>query len=538
MTRRFTLVALALAFAGCSKRETPVEAGIRDGILHVGNSGEPRDLDPSTAVSNTENNIFQSIFEGLVNLGADGTTLLPGAAEKWDVSPDGRLYTFHLRPGQKWSNGDPLTSADFLYSFRRVLEPTLGAELSNYADWVVGAEDFRTGKTRDPETIGFRAPDPLTFEIRLRERAPFLLACLSNNPFLPLNRAALDRFGAYLRRDSEWTKPGNLVGNGPFRLKSWRVNQAVVVEKNPFYWDAARVRLNGVVYHPIEDLDAEERAFRGGLLHVTRNLPPVRLAVYRQERSPYLQSEPSASTMWVTFNNREAPFSDVRVRRAFALVTDREKLVSQVLRDGSKVADSLTVPNFGGYTARAKVRYAPEEGRALLAQAGFPGGVGFPRFTYTYTAVRPGQKELAEALQAMWARELGVQVELNQQEEKIWLDTLRTRKFQTAASSWSSGFSDPLDLAQNCLSTSPNDESNFDSREYDAAYAAAGQAASDEARLEEFQKMDAIIAREAPILPIYHRTINYLKLPSVHGWETNPIDLHPPRGVFLGGSGR
>lgn len=538
MTRRFKLVALALAFAGCSKRETPVEAGIRDGILHVGNSGEPRDLDPSTAVSNTENNIFQGIFEGLVNLGADGATILPGAAEKWDVSPDGRLYTFHLRPGQKWSNGDPLTSVDFLYSFRRVLEPKLGAELSNYADWVVGAEDFRTGKTRDPETIGFRAPDPLTFEIRLRERAPFLLACLSNNPFLPLNRAALDRFGAYLRRDSEWTKPGNLVGNGPFRLKSWRVNQAVVVEKNPFYWDVARVRLNGVVYHPIEDLDAEERAFRGGLLHVTRNLPPVRLAVYRQERSPYLQSEPSASTMWVTFNNREAPFSDVRVRRAFALVTDREKLVSQVLRDGSKVADSLTVPNFGGYTARAKVRCAPEEGRASLAQAGFPGGAGFPRFTYTYTAVRPGQKELAEALQAMWARELGVQVELNQQEEKIWLDTLRTRKFQTAASSWSSGFSDPLDLAQNCLSTSPNDESNFDSREYDAAYAAAGQAASDEARLEEFQKMDAIIAREAPILPIYHRTINYLKLPSVHGWETNPIDLHPPRGVFLGGSGR
>lgn len=538
MSRRLALFALAFALAGCSRRETPVDAGIRDGILHVGNSGEPRDLDPSTAVSNTENNIFLGLFEGLVNLGPDGATILPGAAEKWDVSPDGRVYTFHLRAGQRWSNGDPLTAADFLYSFRRVLEPRLAAELSNYADWVVGAEDFRQGKTTDPETIGFRAPGPLTFEIRLRERAPFLLACLSNNPFLPLNKAALDRFGAYLRRDSEWTKPGNLVSNGPFRLKSWRVNQSVVVEKNPFYWDATHVRLNGIVYHPIEDLDAEERAFRGGLLHVTRNLPPVRLAVYQQERSPYLQSEPSASTMWVTFNNTQAPFTDGRVRRAFALVTDREKLVTQVLRDGSKVADSLTVPNFGGYTARARLRYAPEEGRALLAQAGFPGGAGFPKFTYTYTAVRPGQKELAEALQAMWGRELGVRVELNQQEEKIWLDTLRTRKFQTAASSWSSGFNDPLDLAQCCLSTSPNDESSFASKEYDAAYAAAGQAPSDEARLEEFQKMDAIIAREAPILPIYHRTINYLRLPSVYGWNPNLLDLHPPRGVFLEASGR
>ncbi len=537
MTRRLTLVALVLAVAGCAKRESPVDAGIRDGILHVGNSGEPRDLDPSTAVSNTESNIFLGLFEGLVTLGSDGTTILPGAAEKWDVSPDGRVYTFHLRAGQKWSNGDPLTSADFLYSFRRVLEPKLAAELSNYADWVVGAQDFREGKTHDPETIGFVAPDPLTFVIRLRERAPFLLACIALNPFLPLDRAALDKFGAYLRRDSEWTKPGNLVSNGPFRLKSWRVNESVAVEKNPYYWDAAHVRLNGVVYHPIEDLDAEERAFRGGLLHITRGLPPVRLAVYRQEHSPFLQSEPSASTMYVTFNNTEAPFSDARVRRAFALATDREKLVSQVLRDGSKVADSLTMPDLGGYTARAKIRYAPDEGRALLAEAGFPGGAGFPRFTYTYTAVRPGQKELAEALQAMWAHELGVQVDLNQQEEKIWLDTLRTRKFQTAASSWSSGFSDPLDLAQLCLSTSPNDESSFNSKEYDAAYAAAGQAPSDEARLEEFQKMDAIIAREAPVLPIYHRTINYLKLPSVHGWETNLMDLHPPRGVWMKAEG-
>ena len=398
---------------------------------------------------------------------------------------------------------------------------------------MVGAQDYREGKTHDLDPMGFRAPDPLTFEIRCASGRLSCLACLAQNPFYPLHRPTIEKFDAYLRRDTVWTKPGNLVSNGPFRLTAWRVNQQVTVEKNPNYWDAAHVRLNGIVYHPIEDLDAEERAFRGGLLHVTRNLPTVRLPVYQQEHSPFLQSEPVAATMYVTFNTTEPPFSDPRVRRAFALVTDRDRMVAQVLRDGSQVADSLTVPGVGGYTARAKVRYSPDEGRTLLAQAGFPGGVGFPKLTYAYTAARPGQKELAEALQAMWAQELGVTVSLNQQEEKIWLDTLRTRKFQMAASSWTSGFNDPLDLLQLCLSTSPNCESSFKSREYDAAYQAAGQAPSDAARLEDFQKLDAIIAREAPIIPIYHRTVSYLKLPVVHGYENNLFDLHPPKGVWL-----
>ena len=189
----FAFCLLPFWLSGCGKRETPVEAGNREQILHLGNGAEPRDLDPHTSTSNTEANIVAALFEGLVIFAPDGKTVLPGAAERWDISPDGKVYTFHLRPGLKWSNGDPLTSEDFLYSFRRIIVPKLASEMAVYVNWVAGAQDFNGGKTTDPAAVGFRAPDPQTFEITLKERAPFWLALLAMNPFYPVHRATIEK---------------------------------------------------------------------------------------------------------------------------------------------------------------------------------------------------------------------------------------------------------------------------------------------------------------------------------------------------------
>ena len=375
------LLLLAATLGGCHRRETPVEVGNREQTLHLGNGSEPRDLDPHISSSVTESNILSALFEGLVNTTPDGHGIVPAAAERWDVSPDGRVYTFHLRRRLQWSNGDPLTSADFLYSFRRIIEPTLAAEFSVYADWVVGSQDYREGKTHDLNAVGFSAPDPLTFVTTLRERAPFWLALLAQAPFFPVHRATLEKYDSYLRRDGTWTRPGVLVSNGPFTLAEWRVNENVTAKKNPRYWDAARVRLNAVVFHPIDNTDTEERAFRGGLLHVTRYLAPVKLAGYRQEHPALIHADALAETKYIAFNVTKPPFDDARVRRAFALAVDREALVRDVLRDGSRAADSLTDPGTGigaPYTSHTRLPHDPEQRSRAVGRGGFPGRERFP----------------------------------------------------------------------------------------------------------------------------------------------------------------
>ena len=527
------LLPLFLA-VGCAKRETPADTGIREGILHVGNGAEPRNLDPTTAVSVTEAAVLGSLFEGLVNYAPDCRSVLPGAAERWDISPDGRVYTFHLRAGLKWSNGDVLTADDFLYAFRRLLEPALGAEDAIYADWVVGAQDYRTKKTHDLAAVGFRAPDPQTFEITLRERAPFFLGLLATNPWYPVERATLEKHGGYLNRESDWTRPGNLVGNGPFRLLAARTNDSITVEKNPSYWDAAHVRLRQVVYHPIDNAETEEKAFRGGRLHATRFVPASKLDGYRQDHAALLHSDPEVASNFVDFNVSRPPFNDVRVRRAFALAADRAAIVDEVLRDGSRAAVGLAVPGSGGYAPRAQLACDPARARALMTEAGFPNGANFPAVSVVFAPSQQGVQSVVEALQAMWQKELGVRVDLVAKEEKVWLDTIRTKDFSMLFDGWTSAINDPVDMLQNWLSQSPNNDTCWTSAAYDAEYAAAGQAANDAERLTHLQNADAILVDELPVIPVFHKNRCYLVLPAVDGWKDNLLGWHPPGGLFFG----
>ena len=529
------LLFFGLLTSGCHKHGSPVEIGDREQIFHLGNGAEPRDLDPATAVSNTEQTILGALFEGLVNLSPDGQTIVPGAAEKWEVSPDGLTYTFHLHPGLQWSNGDPLTAEDFLYSFRRIVEPKLGSEMAIYTDWVVGAKDYREERTHDFSGVGMSAPDPLTFRMTLRERAPFWLAILALPPFDPVHRPTIEKHDAYVRREGNWTRPESMVCNGPFVLREWRTNEFITAAKNPRYWDAAHVRLKEVVFHPIENVDAEERAFRGGLLHATRFLPVSKLDVYRHPPSPLLHADPLVSTKFIEVNVERAPFNDPRVRQAFALALDRDALVRDVRRDGSRAAASLCVPGSGpppGYTPRARLAHDPERARALLAQAGFAKGAGLPGIALVFSGTKAGDQALCEAMQAMWQTELGVHVELVSQEEKVRLDTVRTKNYQLLLYSWLD-INDPDMLLQLFLGQSPNNFSNWASADFDREFAAAGQAPTDAERWTHLQNADALLTDALPMIPLYHENQNYLVQTSVHGWQDNPLGWHLLTGVSL-----
>lgn len=527
-----SLVAAAsvvVLITGCQRRETDVEIGNRTGVLHLGLGAEPRDLDPTTNNGIAEIQIMGAIFEGLVNLSADGKTILPGAAERWEVSTDGLTLTFYLRPGLKWGNGDPLTADDFLYGFRRILEPTVGSEGADKTMPVVGARDYVAGLNKDPNSVGFRVVDPLTFEIKLEHPAPYFLGELVYDPFVPLHRPTMEKFKAYLRRDTKWTRAGNMIGNGAFRLKSWQPNESVVVEKNPLYWDAARVRLREVHFHSIDNADAEEIAFRGGRLHGTNSLATTKAENYRVTKSPFFRAEPALTTMWIAFNVTKPPFNDPRVRRAFALAIDRTALARDVMR-GMLPADTIVVDGAGGFPSRVQLKRDPERARALLTEAGFPDGRGFPAVTLPYTGPR---RDVCEAIQFMWQKELGVRVELAQTERKVWLDALRSHDFQFILTGWTSQVDDAVEWFGTFLSESPNNVPLWTNAEYDKRFVESERALTPAARFEQFHAMEAMLHQEMPVLPLYYGQRRFLLQTSLRGWESNPLNHHPVKDLWL-----
>src|SRR6185312_4669890 len=261
------LLVAVLVVSGCARRETAVQSGNREQVLHRGIGSEVGDLDPQLAANIAEGDIASALFEGLI--GEDPVDLhpVPGVAESWDASSDGLVYTFHLRANAKWSNGDPVTAQDFANSIRRVLTRTLAADYATMLYVLVNAEAYNKGTLTDFSQVGVKVIDSHTLRLSLDHPAPYFLSLLSHPVWYPIHLPTLEKYGSPYQRGSSWTRPGNFVGNGPFVLKEWKKAELIAVEKSPTYWDAASVRLNGINFRPSADVDGEERAFRGKQLH-------------------------------------------------------------------------------------------------------------------------------------------------------------------------------------------------------------------------------------------------------------------------------
>jgi len=512
-----------LSLPACAKRETAVESGARTQTLHVGNQSEPPDLDPHTNNSSVVSSIIGALFEGLLRLDPDGTTVRPGVAERWEISPDGLTYTLHLRADARWSNGDPVTADDFLAAFRRFLEPKLGCEGANIIFPVVGARDYLEGRSQDFSTVGIKAPDSRTLVLNLSFRAPYFLSILADGHLRPLHQPSLDQFGGRDRRGGKWTQPGNLISNGPFTLTEWKPNAVLVVTRNPRYWDASRVRLQAIHFYPIEDAAVEERTFRAGQLHATYGLPQAKIDAYANQRSPELRATPVLRSNFVTFSTQRPPFNDVRVRRAFALAIDRERLAASMLKGRGDPAFSYVRPGVGGYTFPPFHRYDAAEAKKLLAEAGFPGGAGFPAIDYVVGSRNQDDLLVAQALQQMWLQTLGVKVGIAPTEFKVWLDLLRTKSFSLTADTWNMGVNDPTDMLALGVTGDPNNDAGWTDPRYDTAFAAVNSATDEAARRAAIARCEQLIADEVPYAPVFFSIQNRLVHPSVVGWRDNAV---------------
>lgn len=473
-------------------------------VLNFGNGTEPQDLDPQIITGVPENKIVNALFEGLVAEGPTGADTVGGVAERWEISGDGLVYKFFLRANAKWSTGDPVTAQDFVSSYRRILTPSLASEYAYKLHHVVGAEAFNKGELKDFSQVGFAALDARTLQVTLKHRAPFLLEAMKHYSWFPVHIPTVEKFGGLARKGSAWTRPENLVGNGPYLLKEWRPNQRIVVTRSPTYWDRETVKLDTINFLPTESIDTEERMFRTGQVDRTNELPNTKIDTYKRDFAASYRQDPYYGVYFYRLNVTRPPLNDKRVRRALALAIDRESLVRNVTRGGQQPAYNFCPPS-PVFTSTARIAGDLAEAKRLLAEAGFPEGRGFPKVDILYNTSE-NHRAIAEAIQQMWRTRLGVEIGLANQEWKVYLDSQDTLNYGIARAGWIADYTDPNTFMDMWLTGGGNNDTGWSNAIYDRLVRESLAAGSEQERFAIYQKLEAILADELPVIPIYFYT--------------------------------
>lgn len=519
---------VAFSLASCTRSTSGPQVGKQ--IFFRGNGAEPKDLDPNTMTGQPEHHIAENLFEGLVEKHPEHCHSVPGAAERWTISKDGLSFTFYLRKNAKWSNGEPVTAKDFVYGWTRLLKPETAAEFAYQGYYFKNGKAFNTGKLKDASQLGFKAVDDYTLKVQLENPTPFFLRLLAHASLYPIHQATVEKHGM------SWTKPGKLVGNGAFMLAEWKLNQDVVLKPNPHYWDRASVKLEEAHILPVEKLDTEEKMFRSGKLHVTNEVPPDKIPVWRKDPGGVFENHPLLATYFYWFNVEKKPMDNKHLRRALVLSVDRQKLVDHVTLGGQMPGMMYTPPGAGGFQPK---RLYPsdlsrlEEAKQELKKAGYADGSKVPEIQILYNT-HDGHKKIAEAIQQMWRENLGLtNVTLMNQEWKVYLDTMTQGNFQAGRQGWVADYNDPNTFLDMMMSDNSNNRGRFKSAAYDAVMAKAQSEGNSAKRMEYFQQAENIIADEAPVLPLYIYTHSYLRAKEVRGYWSNIEDYHPLKYVSL-----
>jgi oligopeptide transport system substrate-binding protein len=500
--------------------------------LHRGNQNDPDTLDPHKSTGSWESNILGDLLIGLTTEDP-GANPIPGAAESWTISEDGLVWTFRMRRGALWSDGVPVTARDFVYSFRRQLDPATASQYASMMYDIAGAEAVNTGKA-PLEALGVTAIDDETLEMRLVHPAPYLPQLLMHQITYPVPQHIVEKLG------DDWSKPGNYVSNGPFTLKEWRPNDHVTLEKNPRFYDAANVTIDEVVFYPTDDSETALKRFRTGELDLNIGFPSQQIDYLRKSMGPELHVATLVNVRYIAMNLKRPPFDDVRVRRAIALAVNREKIASEILRAGEQPAYSLVPPGTAGYSDGPAVAFQAmpmadrlAEARRLLAEAGY--GPGKPlTFQYRYIG-DPDSRRMAAALQGMWAA-VGIKVDVSVSEKKIHYNTVRAGDYDVSENNW---FGDYNDAKNFLFLTQPSSDemnvSKYANPEFERLIRASDQERDADKRAALMKQAEALMLEEMPITPVFFGVSRNLVHVWVKGWEDNLLNVHRSRFMTIEG---
>ncbi len=490
-------------------------------LLNVGS--EPRTLDPQEAQGVTEHHIIMAMIEGLVAPSIDDQSkIVPGMADRWEHNEDHSVWTFHIGEDRKWSNGEPVKAGDFVFSYKRMLTASFGAQYAENLFILKGAEDYYSGKITDFEKVGVKALDDQTLRIELVGPTPYLLSLVQHDSWLPVCPTAILKYGTIDTRDSKWTRAENYVANGPFKMKSWYPNDVIEVVRNPLYWDAANVKLNGINFYSIENLNTQERAFQAGQLHRTDQIPLDKVPYYRRTHPELMRIDPCEGVYFYRINIARKPLDNPKVRLALNLAVDREAIVKNILREGQKSATGYTPPGMGDYEPLNRLTYDPARARQLLAEAGYPNGKGFPKFTIHFNTLE-SHRAIAEAIQQMWKEELNIDVALENQEWKVYLDTQNNKNYDLSRSAWIGDFMDPVTFLSMWTTGNGNNNTNWGNPKFDALIEQAARTGDPTSRLRILHEAEELFLSDLPVVVVYWYTNAYLLQPSVQNW--NPLVL-------------
>ena len=499
-------------------------------VFRKNNGTEPGTLDPHRAEGVPASNVLRDLFEGLVMEDPSGA-YISGAAESWSLSEDAKTYVFKMRENGKWSNGDVVTAEDFVYGLRRSVDP---ATLSNYSSMlypIKNARDIVLGK-RSSETLGVRANGPTTLIIELEGPTPYFLSLLTHSTTYATHRPSVEKFGA------RFTRPGNLVGNGAFKLEEWRVQSHIKLVRNTEYWDNKNTTLEEVYYYPIDDVNSSFKRYRAQELDFTETVLAEQLPWIRQCLPGDLKISPYFGSYYYGFNNTQPPFKNKpKLRTALSMAVDRSVITDIILGAGQIPAYSLVpsvktfkaVPaNWSQWTQEQR----NQEAQRLYSEAGF--SKEKPLEVEILYNTSDNHKRIALAIAAMWKQTLGVKTTLRNQEWKVFLETRRLKQgTQVYRAGWIGDYDDPYTFSQLLHSENEMNHPGYSNKEYDGLINLAAIKNAGEERLEILREAERLMLEDMPIIPLYFYVSQHLIKPWVSGLEGNVMDHHYSKYVRI-----
>lgn len=636
------LLLSCLLLASCQK-ETEVEQANRDKILLIGNSADPKALDPHLVTGVPESKIIGAIFEGLVADDPESDNAYPpGAATSWSHNADFTAWTFHLRPGARWSdNLAPVVAQDFVFAYHRLLHPELAGPYAEMLYFLKNAEDYNknrrsillaranllpslteaqvktfnleglpdksivqdlgkspkwselnesqrrrvvlnkgldaldrpalkwilespearfdwpseslpdqrrslltvlASKAADPTAtpvveaedlfeiakVGATSPDDYTLQVELREPVPYLPGVTRHYTWFPVPRHVVLQWGKISDRFTPWSDAANVVGNGAFAMRTWKFNDHIEVVKNPHYWDAANVKLNGIKFFPIENSYSESRAFLAGQLHSTYKIPPDLVGDIKKNYPQYLRQEPYVGNNFIRFNVTRPGLNNQKVRQALSYAINRKELCDTIL-EGFKPAGTVT-PEMGDYKPEQIAVYDLAKAKALLAEAGFPDGKDLPKFSLLISS--GGGQAGPEAIQSMW-KEIGVKVDIRKMDFASYNSAQQRLDYDISIAGWVGDYLDPTTFLLMWTEGNGNNNTGWHSAKFEELLHEAALQKDPAQRMAKFAEAERLFIGEAPIAPFAFQARNYLHRPEVKNWHPLLLDNHPYSALRL-----
>ena len=494
------------------------------------NGNEPASLDPHKVESDVEFNIISDLFEGLVSVSPQGE-IQPRLALKWE-NKDNLIWTFHLRPGITWSDGSAITAQDIVWSWQRLVTPTTASPYASYPGnmHIVNARDISEGK-QPPETLGVKALDDTTLQVTLNQPNAAFLAMLAHPSLVPIDKVLVERFG------DKWTKPEHIVTSGPYTLSKWVVNERIVAQRNPKYWDNEHTVINKVTYLPITSEAADVNRYKAGEIDIVYTVPVNQFALLKKTMGSQLNVAPQLATNYYELNTTKPPFNDPRVRRALNMGLDKDIIADKVMGQGQRPAWLISQPDIGGVTLK-QPDYASwprdkriAEAKKLLNEAGF--NESHPLvFNLLYNTSETHQR-IAIAASSMWKKNLGVEAKLQNQEWKTMLDTMHTHNFDAVRYAWIADYDDAASFLNNFRTGDSENTSQYSNPAYDKALHDAAKAADTTARGKFYQQAEDLLAEDVPAIPVYHYVRTHLVKPWVGGFEPDKLGYYYTKDMYI-----